>query len=843
MMQDFGPQQSAFMSVITVLCRTSYYINLLGIKLPLAMCLRASYARYALVAIVFAHIPFCMYCHWFLLPSVMEVHYGAMIWHLLIAMWVTIPLLVVGAVILNSMRSRKLLTMYSAALFAVACFHIFAVRLVQPTALGSAVLQVLFAIFEDGSAAGWVWCLYHVVCLQDHVRKSSSKHDCPIEAPKGVDDTVLIVGNAPTVMDSPLGEIMDGFSHLIRFNTYNLGKPEYTGSKVNFHFCNGRNLPSAREVKAVLPLFNASLTHAAYLFMPHMEDANDIRGTLESSKANAWFVEEDRILALCKKIKPNFWQIPSSGMVAIDAFLSKHEEVALHGFNFFSGKKIHYFEESPLQLITSWLERFVTHNPACEKAWVSSLVDEGRAYFLAEGKRPRRDVSATSLANQEDIISAEPQPSSSLSIIQVLCRMSYYINLLGIKLPLAICLRASFAKYVLGGIVAVYMPFSIYCHAVWLPAVRTAKFGGVIWHLLIALWVTIPLLVVGAVILNSMRSSKLLSMYSVALVVVACFHIFAIPTVQPMAAGGVILQVLFAIFEDGSVAGWAWCLYHVVCLQGHVEKTSSKHKCPIQAPKNEQDTVLVVGNAPTVLEAPLGEVMNGFKDVIRFNTYNLSKPEYTGSKVNFHFCNGRNLPSAREVKAVLPLFNASLTHAAYLFMPHMEEAAAIRANLESSEANAWFVEEERILALIKKIRPNFWQIPSSGMVAIDAFLSENQDVALHGFNFFSGKKIHYFEESPLQLLTSWLERFVTHNPACEKAWVSSLIDEGRAYFLADGKVPVSKMPTAVSGSDDESSGSDTKPGKGKLGKDARRRNLPGFWKFLCKDFVPSQFSF
>jgi hypothetical protein len=245
------------------------------------------------------------------------------------------------------------------------------------------------------------------------------------------------------------------------------------------------------------------------------------------------------------------------------------------------------------------------------------------------------------------------------------------------------------------------------------------------------------------------------------------------------------------------------------------------------------------------MNAPLGEIMDGFSSVIRFNTYNLAKPEYTGTKVNFHFCNGRNMPAAREVKAVLPLFNASLTHAAYLFMPHMEEALTIRATLESSKANAWFVEEERILALCRKIKPNFWQIPSSGMVAIDAFLSKSPEVALHGFNFFSGKKIHYFEESPLQLLTSWLERFVTHNPPCEKAWVESLVHEGRAYFLAEGKRSATS-PLDVTSSDEDvheaSCSSDADISKGKLGKDAKERRLPGVWKFLRKDLLPSQFS-
>jgi hypothetical protein len=365
--------------------------------------------------------------------------------------------------------------------------------------------------------------------------------------------------------------------------------------------------------------------------------------------------------------------------------------------------------------------------------------------------------------------------------------------------------------------------------------VEEAEYGVAVWHLLIAMWVSIPLLVVGSVILSHVRYSRPVAMFTAATVGMACFHRFAVPHLQPTFVGGLILQLLFSIFEDGAMAGWAWCLFYVVRLQDHVRITESKRECPIQTATSAEDTALIVGNAPTVMESPLGQAMDGFRSVSRFNTYHTELPEFTGSKVDYHFCNGRNLPAAKEVKAVLPLFNASLTHAVYLYMPHMEEASDICANLTSSKANLWVVDEERILELRRKLKVNFWQIPSSGMVAIDAFLSKRPEVALHGFNFFSGKKIHYFEESPVQLITSWLERFVTHNPPCEKVWVESVVQEGRAYFLSEGRRrDTSDASSEVSSGDEK---------KGKLeGKDARRRHIPGLLKFLRKDLLPSQFS-
>merc|ERR1719410_1377424 len=229
----------------------------------------------------------------------------------------------------------------------------------------------------------WIWCLFHVVRLQEHIREHQKNRPNPFKDAVKEKNNVLIVGNAPTVTDGPpLGTVIDDFANVVRFNSYSVDRPQYTGSKVGFHFCNGRNFPKTKTVTAVLPLFNASLTHAVYLFMPHVEDTRDIIANLTNDKVCSWFVEEERILELRKKIGCRIWQIPTSGMVAIDCFLQDCQTVTLHGFNFFQSKKIHYFEETPTQLITSWLERFVTHDPSREKLWVGDLVRQGRASFL-----------------------------------------------------------------------------------------------------------------------------------------------------------------------------------------------------------------------------------------------------------------------------------------------------------------------------------------------------------------------------------------------------------------------------------------------------------------------------
>mmetsp|Transcript_904 Transcript_904/g.2290 ORF Transcript_904/g.2290 Transcript_904/m.2290 type:complete len:435 (+) Transcript_904:77-1381(+) len=430
-------------------------------------------------------------------------------------------------------------------------------------------------------------------------------------------------------------------------------------------------------------------------------------------------------------------------------------------------------------------------------------------------------------------------PSALDRALVACCRASYYISLLGLKIPSALCVRASRAPHVLAFIACVWCPFLLYAHVSLLPKVPelTQESAVKVWHVLTALWITIPLLVVGSVILSVVRAAGPLKMFGAALAAVAGFHLLVVPLIAKTTAGLVLLHALFVFFEDMPVVGWLWCLTHVVRLQRHIAVRQAKRETPFVPPRGAGDTSLIVGNAPTVTEgAPLGSVIDSFNHVVRFNSYSVSKPEYTGTKVGFHFCNGRNFPTNKSVQAVCPLFFATLTHAVYLFMPHMEDAREIFANLTSQKVDAWFVEEDTIQELRKKIGCRFWQIPTSGMVAIDAFLANREHVSLHGFNFFAGKKIHYFEESATQLITSWLERFVTHDPSFEKVWVGGLVQKGRVSFLT-------KQHEAAEDNADAKEAVEVPEGKmaAEKGEELRRRT-PGIVHTLLKDGWPSQFS-
>lgn len=453
------------------------------------------------------------------------------------------------------------------------------------------------------------------------------------------------------------------------------------------------------------------------------------------------------------------------------------------------------------------------------------------------------------------------------TILTIACRASYYISLLGLKIPLGLLVNASRARHVLAFIVCVWVPLLVYCHLSLIPWIQESG-NEVVWQCLTLLWITLPLLTVGAVILSKVRALGPCMAFLAALTVVAAFHKLAIPFVAHHTIGTWLLHGLFAFFEDMPIVGWLWCLWHVVRLQDHVARQQTGKRSPFgpcdreieseeKEVQNEGEAsiggpreVLIVGNAPTVTEGPpLGSFIDNFEHVVRFNSYSVSKPPFTGSRVGYHFCNGRNFPTIKTVKAILPLFNASLTHAVYLFMPHLEDSVQIYANLTSTKVDTWFAEEARILALRKVLGCRPWQIPTSGAVAIDSFLAERGSVTLHGFNFFQSKKIHYFEESATQLITSWLERFVTHDPSLEKVWVANLVKEGKASFLADrvrkqtGGDKEEESEHVKEVEDDPKADSDKLKDEDKTdeGGDLRRRT-PNLMQTLLKDGFPSQFS-
>merc|ERR1719293_565236 len=101
-----------------------------------------------------------------------------------------------------------------------------------------------------------------------------------------------------------------------------------------------------------------------------------------SSPALGWISHAD-IQNLKTTLGISKWKRPTSGSLAIDWMLrnrpNKDVPVYIHGFDFFEGEQVHYYDKSePLyERFNDLLGVTVMHQPSKEKGFVENLVKEG----------------------------------------------------------------------------------------------------------------------------------------------------------------------------------------------------------------------------------------------------------------------------------------------------------------------------------------------------------------------------------------------------------------------------------------------------------------------------------
>merc|ERR1719183_2351168 len=102
-----------------------------------------------------------------------------------------------------------------------------------------------------------------------------------------------------------------------------------------------------------------------------------------------------------------------------------------------------------------------------------------------------------------------------------------------------------------------------------------------------------------------------------------------------------------------------------------------------------------------------------------------------------------------------------------------------------------WVSSEDINNLKQELGISHWKHPTSGVLAIDWFVRHRPDpsvpVYIHGFDFFEGPEIHYYNKTePLYERINDLVGVTTmHQPEKEKAFVARLVSEGKVKWLKD----------------------------------------------------------
>jgi len=227
----------------------------------------------------------------------------------------------------------------------------------------------------------------------------------------------------------------------------------------------------------------------------------------------------------------------------------------------------------------------------------------------------------------------------------------------------------------------------------------------------------------------------------------------------------------------------------------------SEHRLLGRQPRFHGKRVVVLGNGPSLVKGqPLGKHIDGMDEVVRFNNFQTKTSgleQWTGSKTTMHFSDSMLYPSYPEyhcpgASVGLSLFMDRLMVAgSYLIFRAGVDLAVKEALDMMLDPALGFIPHDDICSLKQTLGISHWKHPTSGCLAIDWFVRHRPDpsvpVYIHGFDFFEGPEIHYYNKTePLyERINDLIGVTTMHQPEKEKAFVAQLVKEGKVQWLKD----------------------------------------------------------
>lgn len=156
-------------------------------------------------------------------------------------------------------------------------------------------------------------------------------------------EKILLVGNGPIVLSKKMGNIVDTFDVVVRFNNFKIeGYEEFVGTKTDW-VC----YRACDDVKLVKP----NTISKAYLFVTYCRWTTGMKRVAKMQKA--WFGDKGEIIdelvcfEIAKQIdlKNDMTEWPSIGVLAIGYFLKKGYKIITYGFG--GDTNQHYFPKPP----------------------------------------------------------------------------------------------------------------------------------------------------------------------------------------------------------------------------------------------------------------------------------------------------------------------------------------------------------------------------------------------------------------------------------------------------------------------------------------------------------------
>lgn len=168
---------------------------------------------------------------------------------------------------------------------------------------------------------------------------------------------VVLVGNGTSVLDKKLGNLIDSFDFVVRFNDFKItGFEEYVGKKTDCWFtCGDYHIRKMKNFKRVI-------LHTWEYEDNFLVEKFSQSGEFELTKKK----HVDNIPVAC-----NF---PSTGLIAIHTFIREFGYVSIVGFDWWEREEHHYGD--------SIHTRGDRHNPLQEYEVIKKLESVGKLEFV-----------------------------------------------------------------------------------------------------------------------------------------------------------------------------------------------------------------------------------------------------------------------------------------------------------------------------------------------------------------------------------------------------------------------------------------------------------------------------
>eukprot|EP01051_Picozoa_sp_SAG22_P003403 SAG22_NODE_164_length_16817_cov_61.573573_22_plen_551_part_00 len=240
-----------------------------------------------------------------------------------------------------------------------------------------------------------VWIIGQMMRVPRHKNRMWRALNMESEKDYFVGKKVVIIGNGPSAMTgTPAGNFIDSCDEVVRFNNFNAGGKyaEFVGSKTTIHFSDGMLFPTYPEYKqsedctTILSLIKDRVSlGATYWLMHGAIDVCPFSSFKFLMSPSTWWTPEEQIAELRDELGiDRHAKAPTSGMLAINMFQRMPGcEVYIHGFDFFMGKKLHYYDDDePLYERMNDKMGVNFHGPNQERPVVAKLVQSGRVKFI-----------------------------------------------------------------------------------------------------------------------------------------------------------------------------------------------------------------------------------------------------------------------------------------------------------------------------------------------------------------------------------------------------------------------------------------------------------------------------